>query len=281
MSVYGLPMNLEDSIGDILRKARISHQVSVEAAAQAAGVSMEAYTGLESSGQVPAGIHWGPLGNLLDLGGARLENQSRGWRPAAVDLSQWHHLEVFTTAGDDMTVNAFLVWDPTSRQAALFDTGFDGKPILDRIAANQIQLEHIFITHSHGDHVAALPDLRRQFPSVRVHSGSRNVPADQRLQPGSDFQVGRLRISHSPTPGHAEDGVTFLVTGWSGGAPGVLVVGDALFAGSMGGARDLLSLARSKVQSEIFSHPDATLVCPGHGPLTTVGQEKANNPWFP
>ena len=61
----------------------------------------------------------------------------------------------------------------------------------------------------------------------------------------------------------------------------MLVVGDALFAGSMGGARDLLSLARSKVQSEIFSHPDATLVCPGHGPLTTVGQEKANNPWFP
>ena len=273
-------MNLEDTLGDILRKARTSTQTSPEAAAAAAGLSVEVYAEFERTGNPPPGTRFVPLGDLLTLSGARLEAQSRGWRPLPVDLSRWQRLEVITTAGEDMTVNAFLIWDPATRQAALFDTGFTAGPIQERIRAEGLQLEYLFITHSHYDHVMALGELRRLNPAVRVWSGSTQVPVDQRLVPDSQFDLGSLRVSHRPTPGHAVDGVTYRITGWAGGAPPVVVGGDAGFAGAIGGARDQLPLARDRVRGEIFGQPEATLVCPGHGPLTTVGQEKANNPWF-
>jgi len=60
----------------------------------------------------------------------------------------------------------------------------------------------------------------------------------------------------------------------------VAVVGDAIFSGSMGGAKQFGTLAKQKVREQILTLPSETLICPGHGPLTTVGQEKANNPFF-
>ncbi|MCW5557046.1 MAG: MBL fold metallo-hydrolase [Verrucomicrobiae bacterium] len=274
-------MTLEDSLGDILRKARISNQVSTEAAAQAAGLAVADYEQLEESGVAPAGLQFDPLARLLTLSGSRLADIAQGWRPQPVDLAQWQALEVITTAGEGMTVNAFLLWDPSSRAAALFDTGFDEAPIAEQIEQHSLHLQHIFITHSHGDHVAALGPLRKRYAGVRVHSGSSRAPAEQRLADGSEFAIGALRVTHRATPGHAEDGVTYLMTGWAGQAPAVAVVGDAIFAGSMGGARDQLSLARERVRGMILSLAEDTLICPGHGPLTTVGQEKDHNPWFP
>lgn len=278
---YPLRVNLEDSLGDILRKARISNQVSVEAAAEAAGLAVADYERLEDSGAAPAGLRFDPLAELLTLSGPRLAAIAQGWLPQPVDLTQWQALEVITTAGEGMTVNAFLIWDPASRAAALFDTGFDEAPIVEQISRHSLYLQHLFITHSHGDHVAALGPLRKRYPGAQVHSGSDKAPADQRLAAGSEFPVGALRVTHRTTPGHAEDGVTYLVTGWSGQAPAVAVVGDAIFAGSMGGARDQLPLARGRVREMILSLAEDTLICPGHGPLTTVGQEKSHNPWFP
>ena len=97
-----------------------------------------------------------------------------------------------------------------------------------------------------------------------------------------DFiSLGSLRITNRDTPGHAEDGVTYIVGNWPEDAPHVAIVGDAVFAGSIGGAKQLLALAREKIQSQIFSLPPDTLICPGHGPLTTVGEQKKCNPWFP
>ncbi|HAB19661.1 MAG TPA: MBL fold metallo-hydrolase [Verrucomicrobiota bacterium] len=274
-------MNLEDSLGDILRKARTSTQVPPEAAAQAAGLSSDDYSAFESTGIAPAALRFEPLGKLLTLGGSRLEELVRGWRPEPVDLSRWQRFEMVTTAGDDMTVNAYLAWDPTSRAAAIFDTGFEVSEFLKSIESNQLRLGDIFITHSHPDHVAGLGELRRRFPAARLHTGSPHAPTEHRLKPGETIALGNLRVAHRLTPGHADDGVTYVITGWAGEAPPVAIVGDAVFSGSMGGARDQLTLARTKVREEIFSLPEATLICPGHGPLTTVGQEIVHNPWFP
>lgn len=274
-------MNLEDSLGDILRKARISNHVEPGTAARAAGLEIAEYERLEETGVAPSGTHFDALGKLLTLSGPRLSGIAHGWRPEPADLTQWQCLEVITTAGEGMTVNAFLVWDPATKAAALFDTGFEADPIVELLGRHQLHLTHIFITHSHGDHVAALAPLRGRYPSARVHSGSVRAPKEQRLVAGEVISLGDLQISHRETPGHAEDGVTYVITGWSGGAPAVLVVGDAIFAGSMGGARDQLPLARDRVLGMILSMAEDSLICPGHGPVTTVGQERTHNPWFP
>jgi glyoxylase-like metal-dependent hydrolase (beta-lactamase superfamily II) len=89
-----------------------------------------------------------------------------------------------------------------------------------------------------------------------------------------------LRISHRETPGHAADGVTYIVGAWPGDPPSVAIVGDAIFAGSMGRGNDSWEVARQKVREHILSLPPETLICPGHGPLTTVAEEEAHNPFF-
>ena len=277
---YCSGMNLEDHLGDIIRKARTMSEVSIAAAAGAAGISEAELSALETSGQPPEKINFGALGGIVGLNPARLEGIARGWLPAQKDLGRWRELRVFTTAGDGLTVNCYLVWDEVTRDAALFDTGLDAKPILDCITQNQLLLRHVFITHSHYDHVEALPGIRAAWPKARVHSSARSAPVDQRNKPSEIVHLGGLRITHRETPGHAEDGVTYLVGNWQEDAPHVAFVGDAIFAGSIGRGNQSWDLAKQKVREQILSLPPETLICPGHGPLTTVAEEKEHNPFF-
>jgi glyoxylase-like metal-dependent hydrolase (beta-lactamase superfamily II) len=113
-----------------------------------------------------------------------------------------------------------------------------------------------------------------------LHSGSKNAPVDQRNKPSEIIHLGGLRITHRETPGHAEDGVTYIVGNWQEDAPHVALVGDAIFAGSIGRGNQSWDLARQKVREQILRLPLETLLCPGHGPLTTVAEEKEHNPFF-
>jgi hydroxyacylglutathione hydrolase len=273
-------VNLEDHLGDIIRKARAMSRVSSSTAAGAAGISEAELAALEESGQTSKQPDFAALAKLIGLNPAKLEGIARGWLPAETDLSLWHELRVFTTAEEGMTVNCYLIWDEVSRETALFDTGFDAKPVLDCLAKNQLQLGHVFITHTHYDHVEALPKIREAFPKVRLHLGAKTAPVDQRNKPNEIIHLGGLRVTHRETPGHAEDGVTYIVGNWQEDAPHVAVVGDAIFAGSMGRGNDSWELARQKVREQILSLPPETLLCPGHGPLTTVAEEKQHNPFF-
>jgi glyoxylase-like metal-dependent hydrolase (beta-lactamase superfamily II) len=273
-------VQLEDHLGDLIAKARAMSGVSTSAAATAAGLSESDLAALESSGQTTAKINFATLGKLIGLDGAKLEGIAKGWLPTKKDLSLWHELRVFTTVEDETKVNCYLVWDEVSRDAALFDTGFDAQPILDCITAEDLQLKHIFITHSHYDHIEALPKLREALPKARIHSSSKNAPVDQRNKTAEIIHLGGLRITYRETPGHADDGVTYLVGNWQEDAPYVALVGDAIFAGSMGRGNPDWNLARQKVREQILTLPADTLLCPGHGPLTTVAEEKANNPFF-
>ena len=273
-------MNLEDHIGDIIRKAREMTNVSAATAAGAIGISEAELAELEASGKTTKKLNFATLGKMVGLDPQKLAGIAEGWLPAPKDLSVWRELRVITTRTDDFAVNCFLVWDEVNREAALFDTGLAAKPILELVAAEQLALRHIFITHSHYDHIEALPELRRAFPKTRVHSGSKNAPVDQRNKVAEIIHLGGLRITHRDTPGHAEDGVTYLVGNWQEDAPHVAIVGDAIFAGSMGGSNGSGEVARTKVREQILTLPPGTLLCPGHGPLTTVGEEKAHNPFF-
>jgi hydroxyacylglutathione hydrolase len=273
-------MNLEDHLGDIIRKARMMSNTSAAVAARAAGLTETELSGLEESGTISRRPNFAALAGVIGLNAGKLANIANGWLPNKKDLVHWRELRVFTTAGDGITVNCYLLWDEGTRDAALFDTGFDPQPVLETVAVHKLQLRHVFITHSHPDHIAALGAIRAPFPTAKVHSSSKNAPVAQRNKTGETVSLGRLQIAHRATPGHAEDGVTYIVANWPANAPQVAIVGDAIFAGSMGGGNNAWELARSKVREEILTLPPETLICAGHGPLTTVAEELANNPFY-
>jgi glyoxylase-like metal-dependent hydrolase (beta-lactamase superfamily II) len=172
------------------------------------------------------------------------------------------------------------VWDEATRDAALFDTGWDAAPAFKLIEENQLQLRHLFITHTHADHIAGLETVRTKFPKAHLHTDARSAPPQHKNRRNDFIMLGSLRVTNRDTPGHAEDGVTYVIGMWPDDAPRVAIVGDAIFAGSMGGAPQHGALAKQKVRDQILTLPPDTLICPGHGPLTTVAEEKANNPFF-
>lgn len=279
-------MNLEDHLGDIIRKARTMTNVSAAASAQAAGLSENELLALEDTGDADSArarghvIDFAGVAKAIGVHAQKLEGIANGWKPSKKDLAIWRELRAFTTEDDGTTVNCYLVWDEVTREAALFDTGLDAAPVLDCIKENGLTLRHIFITHSHWDHVEALPKFREVWPKARVHSGSKSAPVDQRNKPNEIVHLGGLRVTHRETPGHADDGVTYIVGNWQDDAPHVAFVGDTIFAGSMGRGNQSWELARQKVREQILSLPPGTLLCPGHGPMTTVAEEREHNPFF-
>ncbi len=185
---------------------------------------------------------------------------------------------MFNTPFDDMTVNAFLVWDPKTRAAVAFDTGADCTEMLATIKAQNLEVRLILLTHAHRDHVADLGRLR-DATGAPVHISSREmVPGAEGIEEGREFEVGPLRIQSLLTWGHSRGGMTYFIRGL--GKQPLAVVGDAVFAGSMGGGAVSYRDALETNLEKIMTLPGETIICPGHGPLTTVAHEKANNPFF-
>ena len=267
-------MNLEDHLGDILRKARRAAGVPAEVVARTIGLSSSAYAALEESGRVESRIPLNRVAPLLGLDAIKLEGIAAGWRPRTRDLAQWRHLEMVATTEGGNTVNAFLVWDPSTREAALFDTGWEARPLLELLERHALCLRSILLTHSHHDHVAGLETLRRAVPAAQVFVGG--GPSE----PHGGLVLGQLRISRQPVGGHAEDGVIYVVRGWFEAAPAVAVVGDTLFAGSIASGFISWEVLKHQVREHILVLPAETLICPGHGPVTTVAEEWAHNPFF-
>lgn len=272
-------MSLEDHIGDIVAKARRAAGVSEGAVAEVGGLTLAQLSAFEEYGRTDDAPDLEAISALVGLNAAKLKILADGWEPAAVDLARWRRLEMITTE-EGMAVNCFLAWDDETRVAALFDTGWDAAPIFALIDRHGLDLKHLFITHSHSDHIAAIGAVRKRFPKMRLHSDIASAPRDQRVDPAEIVPVGRLAVSNRDTPGHAEDGVTFVIEGFPDSAPSVAVVGDVIFAGSMGGHHRAPELARQKARDQILSLPPDTLVCPGHGPFCTVGEANDTIPFL-
>jgi len=186
-----------------------------------------------------------------------------------------------STAWKDFRVNALVIWHPVTRQAAVFDTGTEPEAVLSVAKENKLHVELLLITHTHGDHVASYAELREKLGQPRGYASPRgSLAGAQPIDAGATLSLGALHIEVRRTSGHAPCGLTYVVRGL---AQPVAVVGDALFAASMGGAKSTEAYAEALQtnRAQIFSLPDDTVICPGHGPRTTVGQEKKHNSFFP
>ncbi|MBK8166245.1 MAG: MBL fold metallo-hydrolase [bacterium] len=194
-----------------------------------------------------------------------------------------------------LQMNAVLVTAPAAGQAVLVDPGDEPERLIAWIRDSGCRLVALVATHGHFDHVGAAaavgeafglplrchPDdvpMIRQMPLIQAGYGfpATTVPA---LQPdlvdGARVVLGDGWLEVAHIPGHAQGQVMFRL-------PGVALVGDCLFAGSVGRTDlpggDFATLEKS-IRERIYTLPDETIVVCGHGPDTTVGRERATNPY--
>ena len=272
--------NLEDHAGDILRKSRMGLNIAIETVLKDTGMDRATLEQFESEGKIHQEVQWNQLCQRLSLHITKFESVLNGWTPKSVVQEQIPQVHPIMTDDGGMEVNAYLVWDLKTREAALFDTGWNPNPIHQWIQQNNLNLKHLFITHQHHDHVAAMTPLRKAVPEMQLWAQGKGVPKPNQVMEGQTFSLGQLRIEARLTPGHAADGVTYVINGLSGDFPRAAIVGDAIFAGSMGGASQHFELAKQKIREAILSLPHPTLICPGHGPMSTLEEEWAHNPFF-
>lgn len=269
-----MPLPLEDNYTDVLGKAMRGLGLSPEAVAGRAGVAAGAVARLLDGDLDEAAAR--AVAPHLGLGADQLVALAQG--AYAPDVAAPEGLAGVSTPYDDYHVNAYLVWDPASKEGAVFDTGADGQALLDAIAAHGVEVKHLFVTHTHPDHILALDALVAATGCQAHVSDLEPLSGVTPIAPGTTIHVGSLAVTARRTSGHSTGGITYVVTGLS--AP-LAIVGDALFAGSMGGGMVSWADALATNRREIFGLSDETVVCPGHGPLTTVGLEKTHNPCYP
>jgi hydroxyacylglutathione hydrolase len=147
--------------------------------------------------------------------------------------------------------NAYLAWDEASREAFFVDSGAPLEPLIEIAEREGLAVTTLLTTHTHADHVAGDSELETRF-GVR---GTQSVPWAQAI----------------PTPGHADDHIAFVVDG-------ICFSGDLLFKDAVGGGPDA-ELIRDSVM-KLLELPDETRVLPGHTDETTIGRERAENPFM-
>lgn len=193
-------------------------------------------------------------------------------------------------------VNCYIVGDEETREALVIDPGGNARDILDTLRREQLKLVAIVATHAHFDHLFALSELRAatrapfllhvdEAPVLANASiGARlfgfvfgqPAPADRLLREGDEVRVGSLAFQVIHTPGHSPGGMCLL-------RDRVVFVGDTLFQSGIGRTDlpggDYGTLMRS-IRDKLLTLPDDTMVYPGHGDATTIGEEKRSNPFL-
>jgi hydroxyacylglutathione hydrolase len=152
--------------------------------------------------------------------------------------------------------NAYLVADKPGGTAVFVDSGAPIEPLLEAVERERLTPTHILVTHGHADHVAGNEELQRLF-GVRITNGP--------------LEAGELSVAVLPTPGHSDDGVSFVIN------DELCFSGDTLFRGSVGGGRAVA--VRRSVMEVLMRLPHEMWVLPGHTEGTTIGREWEENPF--
>lgn len=195
-------------------------------------------------------------------------------------------------------VNCYLLWDQASGDGLIIDPGAEAENIGQQIDDLGIKPRAILLTHGHGDHIAAVAEIKKQYDiPLYVGAGDENLLADPSANVSAFFdtpivapeaehqltdeqllRIAGIDLLVLATPGHTVGGVCFLHQ-----ESGQLYCGDTLFAGSIG--RTDLPGGNTKqlidsINSKIMTLPDEVVCYPGHGATTTVGTERGSNPFL-
>lgn len=271
---------LEDNYTDILGKAQRGLHITDDQLAARAEITPGDLASLKA-GQFNEAVARRVARHLKLHPGALVELAAKKWHPEHPVFRAG--FAAFNSPYDDMTVNSYLIWDHRSRHAAVIDPGASGEKILDYLAAEKLDLRQIFLTHAHEDHIADLQKIlagAKTNPPPDVWISVREageVPGAKPFADNTIFHTGNITLRTYPTSGHSPGGTTYYTDTLS---HPLAIVGDSIFAGSMGGSTDAYDDAVKNNWKYIFALPRDTVLACGHGPLTTLAQEKKNNPFF-
>jgi len=249
---------LEDDYSDVLRKAMMGAGLGDDELAARVGLSRDdwrRFIGGEFSAEAA-----GACAEALSLKMEALVAHP-SYHPLPVEMTDVQRLALPFGAYE---VNAWWVSDGST--CLLFDLGFEARDLIEHLPAKP---DVVFITHGHRDHVGAL--------DWALSEGVQVVAADD--QAGTEWKFGSLTIRSVDLSGHCNPQRGYFIDGME---RRLLVVGDALFAGSMGkcASVDLFRHALERLHDVLDPMPDDLVLLPGHGPATTLGEERQSNPFL-
>lgn len=275
--------HLEDELGDIVRKARYGLGLSLDEVARRAGMGPDQLDAVEGYRRSVSRAESDALAKILGLSPTALWQIATGkYVPAPPRVPGEIVVDTFTFPPIDS--HGYIVHWPRTGESILVDPGGNPRMILERCASKGLRLSAILITHGHADHVDGVREVQAATDAP-VYAHPDEWRGDGLVSLAGHFdgsprtiRIGEVTVEVIPSPGHTPSGLSFYMEGVGGG---VAAVGDTLFAGSLGRAHQGPAYYGKLLQSarRLLQLPEETLLLPGHGPLTTVREERAHNPF--
>ncbi|PIR00780.1 MAG: hydrolase [Nitrospinae bacterium CG11_big_fil_rev_8_21_14_0_20_45_15] len=270
---------LEDEFGDIVQKARDRRPWSQAELARETGLSSSVVMRIENCDLIPDAVDIAKIAKALDLHEPSLQAIANGkWEPEKQpELCGDFEVVCLQVFMGSYPVKCYLLICKKTRMTAIVDTGGNPKEIINAAKQWGVTPGMVLLTHTHPDHAGGLNVLLKQWP-LKVYVGKKEPRSGMSGSPhyvedGEKIQLGALTVEAIQTPGHTPGGVSYRLGS-------VVFSGDCIFAGSMGRANTSWSALYQSVSQRLLAFPNETRLLPGHGPATTVGEEKLHNPFF-